>query len=51
MSKASKNRQSFNYKALSAEVEVVIALFWGYKDFIIVVWGCSAGKFYQSGLK
>ena len=47
---ASKKRQGFTYRALLAEVEVRIAPFWIYKDCISVVWGCSAGNFYQSGL-
>ena len=40
-----------SYRAFSVEVEVGIARFWVYKDCISVVWGCTAGKFNQSGLK
>ena len=34
-----KKRQSFNYRALQSKVDVGVAPFGDYKDFIKVVWG------------
>ena len=51
MNKVSKNRQSFNYRALSTEVEVELATFSVYKDCVSGVWVCTSGNINQSGLK
>ena len=51
MNKLSKKRQSFNYRALSTEVEVELAPFSVHKDCVSGVWVCTSCKFNQSGLK
>ena len=38
MNKVSKNRQSFNYRALSTEVEVKLAPFSVFEDCVIGFW-------------
>ena len=51
MSEVSKQRQSFNYRALSTEVDVEIAPFESIKILFMVFGWVIPAKFNQSGLK